>query len=75
MRPVFPLLVLTLAALAVCAQSPSSGERDSLTEVSEKHAALEPVARIALTELNECSGLQYLGGAFWAHNDSGAEAR
>lgn len=72
MRPALvPASFLCLLSL-VAAQA---GSGDSLAEVAPKRALLTPVSRIACKGLNECSGFAYVGGAFWAHNDSGAEAR
>lgn len=44
---------------------------DSVTEGGPGEWTLSPVARIEYPAINECSGIVWLGGAFWANNDSG----
>lgn len=67
-------LTLSLCLLAVVHAAPGEEHKDSVTESTPKAATLTPVAHIDHKALNECSGMAWLGGAFWAHNDSGAEA-
>lgn len=74
MRNLFALL-LTVCLFAVAqAAPPDAKASDSLTDVAPKQANIAPVARIAHKAISECSGFAYTGGAFWTHNDSGAEA-
>lgn len=68
-------LIFTVLICLVSLASAQSKTADSLSEVAPKRATLTPVARIAHKALNECSGLAFAGGAYWAHNDSGSEAR
>jgi hypothetical protein len=58
----FPFVVLSLAAAVV-----------SMDSVSNEHAGegiILPAFTIAHEELEECSGIVWHGGAFYAHNDS-----
>ena len=68
-------LLLTLFIFANAKAAPGEAAvRDSLTDIAPKQATLAPVSRIAHKAINECSGLAFMGGAYWTHNDSGAEA-
>lgn len=44
---------------------------DSLTDLADGRGTLKPFTRLAATGLDECSGLVWHDGAWWAHNDSG----
>ena len=68
MRRLAALLVLLLPVLAVRAQE---APRDSVSSFAEGRGVLAPLTRLAHQRLEECSGLLHLGGAWWAHNDSG----
>jgi len=49
--------------------------KDSLTELDSKAAILAPFTRIDDDRINESSGLEFLDGWYWTHNDSGDTAR
>lgn len=65
--------LLSIATLVSAAPDPKRPQ-DSLTDTAPGVATLEPVARISDKRIDECSGLAYAGGAFWANNDSGSDA-
>lgn len=44
---------------------------DSLSDFADGKATLKPFTRLAAKGLDECSGLVWHDGAWWAHNDSG----
>lgn len=68
-------LTLSLLFVAIAAADPSERPRpDSLSDIAPNRATLTPVTLIAHKAINECSGFAWTGGAFWCHNDSGAEA-
>ncbi len=68
-------LTLTLCLLTTAQAAPGDARRtDSLTDNAPKQATLVPIARLTHKAIAECSGFAYTGGAFWCHNDSGAEA-
>jgi hypothetical protein len=60
-------LAALLAAQVVAEDAPA----DSISNLADGHATLNPVTRLAHPDLEESSGLQYWQGAWWSHNDSG----
>lgn len=62
---------LLLISLAVFAQDAPKPVPDSLSDFADGKGTLKPVTRLAAKDLDECSGIVWFDGAWWAHNDSG----
>lgn len=60
------------ATEAVTVESGASSD-DSIREIDLGRAQIYPRARIQHPDIDECSGIVYQQGAYWVHNDSGAE--
>jgi hypothetical protein len=65
------LIVAAMLALLFVAAAAQDAPADSLSGLKDGKGTLKPVARIAHSDLGECSGIQWWQGAWWAHNDSG----
>jgi len=61
----FVYAVLRGATAACAATSPAAPDSERVL------GRLQPAGRLELPQLTECSGIACLGGAYWAHNDSG----
>jgi len=66
-------LLVPLLALRdpVVSQDAPKLPADSLSDFADGKGTLKPFTRLAAKDLDECSGLVWLDGAWWAHNDSG----
>lgn len=65
------IAILLFLPLATLAQDAPVAPPDSLTALTDGKGTLAPVTRLEHPLLNECSGLVWHDGAWWAHNDSG----
>lgn len=71
MRTTFVVCVLLLLALSSSAQDAPPKPVDSLSDFKDGKGILAPVMKIEAKLLDECSGIIWHDGAWWAHNDSG----
>jgi len=71
-RALIPALALSLGLAWTClGQDAPPPPVDSLSDFAQGKGTLKPAARIAAKDLDECSGIAWYDGAWWAHNDSG----
>ncbi|MCF6228794.1 MAG: hypothetical protein L3J82_09070 [Planctomycetes bacterium] len=71
MRTLLAFTLLIFASLLIRAQDAPVKPADSVVSVADGAAVIRPFARITHPDIGECSGLQWLDGAWWTHNDSG----